>query len=78
MNLDDCTRIGLLAPAAALGAVDPDEAALLRTHRLACARPHPELREWVVVAAEIGAAVPEEHRPSAGLRDRVLAAARGT
>lgn len=76
MNHDDCARLAALAPAAALGALDPREAAFLRGHLGSCRRPHRELREAVELAAAIGAAWPEEDAPSPRLRSRLLAAAR--
>ncbi|HSI99371.1 MAG TPA: anti-sigma factor [Patescibacteria group bacterium] len=76
MNHDDCARLAALAPAAALGALDPDEAAFLRAHLAACSRPHPELRDAVELAAAIGGAWPDEDAPSAQLRSRLLEAVR--
>lgn len=76
MNTDDCARLAALAPAAALGALDPDEAAFVRAHLAACRHRHPELRDTVALAAAIGAAWPDEDAPSPQLRARLLAAAR--
>lgn len=76
MNHDDCARLAALAPAAALGALDPDEAAFLRAHLAACPRPHPELRDAVELAATIGGAWPDEDAPSPQLRSRLLGAVR--
>jgi hypothetical protein len=76
VNNDDCVRLAALAPAAALGALDPDEAAFLRAHLTACPRPHPELRDAVELASAIGGAWPEQDVPSAQLRARLLTAAR--
>jgi len=76
VNHDDCARLATLAPAAGLGALDPDEAALLRAHLGECARPHPELRDAVALAAVVGDARPEEDAPSPQLRTRLLEAAR--
>ncbi|MBA4169515.1 MAG: zf-HC2 domain-containing protein [Chloroflexi bacterium] len=76
MNHDDCASMADLAPAAALGALDPDEAAFLRAHLATCVRPHLELREAMALAATIGAACPDEDRPSPALRTRLLDAAR--
>jgi hypothetical protein len=78
VNHDSCARVAALAPAAALGALDPDEAAFLRAHLAACGRPHPELRDAADLAAAIGGAWPDPDLPSPGLRDRLLAAARET
>ena len=77
MNTDDCARLTALAPAAALGALDPDEAAFVRAHLAACRHRHPELRDAVALAAAIGGAWPEEDAPSPQLRTRLLSAARG-
>lgn len=76
VNHDDCASVADLAPAAALGALDPDEAAFLRAHLATCVRPHLELREAMALAATIGAACPDEDRPSPALRTRLLDAAR--
>lgn len=76
VNHDECARFRALAPAAALGGLDPDEAAFAREHLRTCARPHPEVREWDAVAAAIGAAMPDEDLSSPALRDRLLSAAR--
>ena len=76
MNHDDCARIAALAPAAALGALDPDEVAFLRAHLAACPRPHPEMQDAVALASAIGGAWPEEDAPSPQLRARLLGAAR--
>lgn len=76
VNHDDCASVADLAPAAALGALDPDEAAFLRAHLATCVRPHLELREAMALAAAIGAACPDEDLPSPALRARLLDAAR--
>ena len=76
MNHDDCARLAGLAPAAALGALDSDEASFVRAHLASCSRPHPELRDAVAMAAAIGGAWPEEDAPSPQLRARLLGAAR--
>ena len=78
MNDDSCARVAELAPAAGLGALDRDEAALVRAHLVTCRRPHPELGDAVELAAAIGGAWPEEDVPSAALRDRLLAAIRAS
>lgn len=76
MNNDDCARLAALAPAAALGALDADEAAFARAHLAACPGAHPELRDAVELASAIGGAWPEETVPSAQLRARLMDAAR--
>jgi hypothetical protein len=76
VNQNECTRVTLSAPAAAIGALDVDEAAFLRSHLRSCDRPHPEVGEWLVVAGAVGSALPHRHHPSPGLRDRLLLAAR--
>jgi hypothetical protein len=43
VNQNECTRVTLSAPAAAIGALDVDEAAFLRSHLRSCDRPHPEV-----------------------------------
>lgn len=69
----DCDRLAAMAPAMALGALDPDDAAFVRSHLAKCPLPHPELRDALAVAAAIGDAVPERAVPSPGLRSRLLA-----
>jgi hypothetical protein len=76
VNNDDCARLAALAPSAALGALEPDDAAFVREHLATCPRPHPDLRDAMAVAAAIGWAMPDEDLPSPALRDRVLARAR--
>jgi hypothetical protein len=76
VNHDDCARLSALAPATALGALDPDEAAFVRAHLARCPRPHPELRDAIELAATIGMAWPEEDVPTPHLRNRLLSAAR--
>jgi hypothetical protein len=76
VNTDDCDRLASLAPGLGLGALDADEAAFARAHVAACHRPHPEVRDAIALAAAIGSALSPPDRPSPGLRDRILAAAR--
>jgi hypothetical protein len=71
---DRCHVLDDLAPAAALGALDPHEATRARLHLGACTRTHHGLRELVALAAAIGWAVPDVAVPSPDLRDRVLIA----
>lgn len=61
-----------LAPAFALGALDPDELDFLETHRAVCARAHRELREALVLASIIGQAEAAPTRPRPCLRRQVL------
>ncbi|HEX2843823.1 MAG TPA: hypothetical protein VHP64_01105 [Candidatus Limnocylindria bacterium] len=75
MNPDDCARLRLLAPAAAIGALDPDDAAFVRPHLALCHQPHGELRDSLAAAAVIGEAMSDPATPSAELRARVLRAA---
>ena len=74
MNHDDCVRLAAMAPAAALGCLDLDEATFLRAHLAACSRPHSELRDAVELASAIGGAWPDEDVPSPRLRARLLGA----
>jgi hypothetical protein len=74
--ITDCDRLAAMAPALAIGALDPADAAFARRHLAECTRRHPELSDALGVAAAIGAAIPEPDLPSADLRARVLAAAR--
>ena len=62
-----------MAPAMALGALDPADAAFARSHLASCRRPHPELRDALAVAAAIGSAIPDPDLPSPALRERLLA-----
>lgn len=73
---DDCDRTAALAAGWALGALDPEDMAFVRSHLETCRRPHAELREAAAIAAAIGAALPDQEIPPAALRGRVLAAAR--
>lgn len=63
-----------LAPLFVLGALEPDEAAAVRAHLAGCREPHPELDELGDVVPYLLEDV-EPLEPSAGLRDRILAAA---
>ncbi len=74
MTDSDCARLDALAAPFALGALDADEGAFARAHLQACGLPHPPLRQALTVASAIGASVPDEDLPAAGLRTRVLAA----
>jgi hypothetical protein len=71
-----CALLDDLAPALAIGALDPEEARAALTHVRSCARPHPSLRDALTVASAIGISLPDEHRPSPALRARLLRAAR--
>jgi hypothetical protein len=73
VNHDDCARLAALAPSAALGALEPDDAAFVRAHLSACPRAHPELRDALALAAVIGEAMPDEDLPSPALRERLMA-----
>ena len=75
MDSDDCAQLRLLAPAAALGALDPEEAAFVRSHLALCHQAHGELRDALTAAAIIGQALSIPATPSAKLRARVLRAA---
>ncbi len=72
VNHDDCAGAAELAPAAALGALDPDEAAYLRAHLATCARQHPDVHDANALAAAIGDGLPDEDMPSPTLRARLL------
>lgn len=76
VNHDDCARFRSLAPAAAIGALDAEEAAFARAHVRTCPEPHPEVAEWAALAAAIGGAMPDEDLPAPALRDRLLSAVR--
>lgn len=76
MITDDCARLAELAPSAAVGALESEDAAFVREHLATCALPHPELRDAMTVAAAIGWAVPDEDMPSPSLRGRILERAR--
>jgi anti-sigma-K factor RskA len=68
----DCARVDELAGAAALGAVDPDEARALMQHVATCDQPHTELRELLGSDA-ILALEPGPLTPDPALRRRVMA-----
>lgn len=72
MNGHDCARVAALAPAFALGALDPDEHGFLKEHRATCGLAHPELREGLVLASIFGAAEAVRTRPRPCLRRQVL------
>ena len=76
MTATDCAQLDDLAPALALGALDVREAAFAHAHLGSCGRPHARLREAVTTAAAVGAALPDEERPTPALRARLLHAAR--
>lgn len=68
----DCAVVDELAPAWALGGVDPDEERALHTHLASCDRPHDAARAAIEGAALVPASlVPVA--PSAGLRNRLMA-----
>ena len=71
-----CGQLDDLAPAVALGSLDPEEAAFVSRHLRECGLSHRAVREALSLAAAIGASVPEEDRPGPGLRGRVLGAIR--
>jgi len=69
-----CDDVRDLAPLFVTGALEPAEAAAVRAHLLMCPEPHPEVAELGATAQVLLATV-EPAEPSAGLRDRLLAAA---
>jgi Anti-sigma-K factor rskA/Putative zinc-finger len=62
------------AAAFVLGALTPEEAALVREHLATCAEPHPEIEELGGVVPYLAESV-ELVEPPSSLRDRVMAAA---
>lgn len=70
-----CQELETLAGALALGAALPHEVAAAREHLASCPRPHRSVRELVATAWLLAEAV-EPVEPPAGLRERILAAAR--
>jgi hypothetical protein len=64
--------VAALAPAFALGALDPDEHDFLETHRASCTLPHPELREALLIASIFGQSEAVRTRPRPCLRRQVL------
>ncbi|HEY3523392.1 MAG TPA: anti-sigma factor [Candidatus Limnocylindrales bacterium] len=69
-----CAEVADQAAAYALGALEPADAAAIRTHVAACPNPHPELAEMAGLVAALGETVPPMEPPSA-LRNRILASA---
>lgn len=70
-----CTEVLDLAPGFVLGALEPDEMAAVRLHLAACPEAHAEVLELGSVVPALFEAV-EITEPSAGLRGRILEAAR--
>lgn len=73
----DCTRADELAGAAALGALDPDEAQAITQHVATCDQPHAELRDLLGSDAILALAL-EPVTPDPTLRSRVMASAAAT
>jgi hypothetical protein len=61
-----------LAPAFAVGALDPDEHDFLEQHRATCTLAHPELREALALASLFGQGEAIRTRPRPCLRRQVL------
>lgn len=68
----DCATVDELAAAYGLGGVDPAEERALSLHLASCAEPHVEARELIGAASLLSAAL-DPQRPSAALRDRLMA-----
>jgi anti-sigma-K factor RskA len=73
----DCERLDELAGSAALGALDPDEAAAAAHHLATCAQPHAELREFLG-SDTVLALAPEPAMPDPALRARVMTSVAAT
>jgi hypothetical protein len=69
-----CTQVADLAPAFVLGALEAAESDSVRRHLAACPETHPEMAELHSVVPALFEVV-EPVAPSAGLKDRILAAA---
>jgi len=69
-----CSEVADLAPAFVLGALEPAESDAVRRHLAECPEAHPEMAELHSVVPALFEAV-EPLAPSAGLKDRILAAA---
>ena len=69
-----CDEVRDLAPLFVTGALEPVDEAAVREHLLTCAEAHDEVAEFGATAQALLEAV-EPAEPSAGLRDRLLAAA---
>ena len=69
-----CEEIRDLAPGFVLGALGPEEVEAVREHLAGCPEAHAEYAELGAVASGLALAV-EPREPSAGLKDRILAAA---
>jgi anti-sigma-K factor RskA len=72
-----CGDVDDLAGAAAVGALEPAEAAEVGRHLETCDQPHAELRELLGADAAL-AATADRESPSPALRDRILTTAAGT
>jgi len=70
----DCARVDELAGAAALRALDPDEAQAITQHVATCEQPHTELRELLGSDAVLAMTL-EPIAPDPALRARVMASA---
>jgi anti-sigma-K factor RskA len=67
----NCHDVDELAPAYALGAVEPDEERAISAHLATCDSPHPEVRELLETASVLPAAT-EAVTPSSALRARLM------
>jgi hypothetical protein len=73
----DCAAVDELAPAWALGAVDPVEDRATSSHLATCPRPHDMARAAIEGAVLVPASLPPV-APSAGLRSRLTASVAAT
>lgn len=73
----DCSRVDELAGAAALGALDREEASAVVSHLTTCDQPHRELRELLGSDAVLALA-PEPAMPDPALRARVMTSVAAT
>src|SRR5689334_23469257 len=72
-NAPTCEEIEQLLPAAAAGALDPDESRQVQAHLLDCPRCLPLLAEYEQVIEQLAYAVPQRE-PAPQVFDRLMAA----
>ncbi len=69
-----CDDVRDLAPAFALGALEPGRAQAVRDHLATCAEPHPEITAFAEVVPVLAESI-KQVEPPAALRERIMAAA---
>ncbi len=69
-----CDDVRDLAPAFALGALEPEQAQAVREHLATCTEPHPEIAAFAEVVPVLAESI-KQVEPPAALRERIMAAA---